>query len=162
MKFASFISALLLPLAAFADGGNAVIEKVSKMPPSRILYTETVYDAAGTAISSVSGTLDLQYPEFSVSYGKFLICGNASTMWMCDTKADEITISGGSALEAILSDSSATLDDKVSRLTVRTSDGHVRVFDLILVEEMTQRWPASHFVIEDSAIGENTIVTDLR
>lgn len=159
------LTAILSAILAVPSGeevSNAILERLSAMPPSRIVYCEKIFDPSGTEISSTTGTLEVQYPCFSASYGPLLITGDGTTMWCTDTVADEVTISSGSILEQLVKEASSTTENGRAEITFTTSDGRRRVFRMLMVEEMESRWPQSHFTIDTSSLGDNTVITDLR
>ena len=144
-----------------AEAQNAA-EILAKMPPSRIVFNERVFNKSGVETGSMTGSAEVQYPCFSVSYGTIIICGDGKTVWYRDTVDDEVTISGGSALDALFSDKSVKVDAKHQSVTVETADGGHRDFSIVFVEEFENKWPESHFKMEPSSFSPNTIVTDLR
>lgn len=154
--------ALAIFLAVNLTGDGSPLEKVASLPPVRIVYEQQVADGSGKVISTSTGTLDLQYPCFAVESGRVRICGDGATMWYRDAESDEITISNGNIINTILSDSSLSSQGEAQEITFNAADGHKMVFKMLLVENMAEKWPESHFVQNESEIGENTIVTDLR
>ncbi len=158
---ATILSAILA-VPSGEKGSNSILEKISTMPPSRIVYCEKIFDPSGAEISSTTGTLEVQYPCFSASYGPLIITGDGVTMWCIDTSADEVTISSGSVLEQLVKEASPEVEGGKTGITFTTSDGRRRVFKMLMVEEMESKWPQSHFTVDTSSLGDNTVITDLR
>lgn len=155
-------SILAMFTAFLTAGAQNAVDILTKMPPSRIVFNERVFNKSGVETGSKTGSAEVQYPCFSVSYGTIIICGDGKTVWYRDTADDEVTISGGSALDAMFSDKSIRFDAKNKTVTVGTPDGGHRDFRIVFVEEFESKWPESHFRMEPSTFGPNTIVTDLR
>lgn len=159
-RFLTTIAALLIPLLPAAT--RNIVEILEKMPPSRVVFSVKILDRTGAETGSSSGSAELQYPCFKVSYGALMICGDSKAVWLRDLSSDEVTIYGGNALNSIFSDKSLKFDQANRIVTINTADGGHTDFSIELVENMANGWPESHFRMDPSTFGPDTIVTDLR
>ena len=161
---------LLLALAAFTAPVRGfaqplkpvqVRELAQSLPASRILFTETMYSAAGKEVGAETGTLDLQYPCFLVTRGALKIFGDGSSIWNYDTAAGEVMIFGGD-VDALFGGSQLSSDAAGETFTLTLKDGSSIVYRIVQVETMDTPWPESVFRLDVASLGEDVIVTDLR
>lgn len=153
----------LLPLASRAQALQPVQIKdlAAGLPASRILFTETVTSPAGVTLREETGTLDLQYPCFRVTKGALQILSDGASLWNYDTSAEEVTILPGD-LNSLFGEGAVTSDPAHEVFTLTFRDGSKVVYRLLSVETMAESWPEEFFRLDVSALGDDTIVTDLR
>ena len=154
---------LLLPIASSAQALQPVQikELAAGLPASRILFTETLTSPAGVLLREEAGTLDLQYPCFRVTKGSLQILSDGTSVWNYDTSAEEVMIFPGD-LNALFGQGAVTSDAARETFTISLSDGSRIVYRIISVEAMAESWPEEFFRLDVSALGDDTIVTDLR
>lgn len=158
--------ALLLALLPMASRAQAlqpvqVKELAASLPASRILFTETVTSPAGVTLREETGTLDLQYPCFRVTKGALQILSDGTSLWNYNTSAEEVMILPGD-LNSLFGEGALTSDPAREVFTLAFRDGSKVVYRLVSVETMTEPWPEEFFRLDVSALGDDTIVTDLR
>jgi len=157
-----FVTLILCAAALFrAEAQEQIPIDPAKMPPMRMLFTQTITNARGKVLSEAKGTLDLQYPNFYITIGNFRFFGNDTIIWCQDVKNDEVTISK-SIVQQMLNESDMKQVGKTATLGYTAKDGTRHDFTLTEAELMNEKWPESHFKLTDDKIGENTIVTDMR
>lgn len=158
--------ALLLALLPLASRAQALLpvqikDLAAGLPASRILFTETVTSPAGVTLREETGTLDLQYPCFRVTKGALQILSDGASLWNYDTSAEEVTILPGD-LNSLFGEGALTSDPAREVFTLAFRDGSKVVYRLVSVETMIEPWSEEFFRLDVSALGDDTIVTDLR
>lgn len=136
-------------------------DELKKMPAARMLFTQTLTAPDGSITGSAAGTLEVQYPCFSIVMGDIRIFGNDKTVWLRDLKNDEVIISG-SILTQLLSESDIRSKGGMTTIVWTAADGTRHEYILTVAEQMQHRWDESHFTLDESTLGENTIITDMR
>ena len=138
-----------------------VRELAQSLPASRILFSETMFSAEGKELGSEMGTLDLQYPCFSVTRGALKIYGDGTSIWNYDTAAGEVMIFGGD-VDALFGGSQLSSDSARETFTLTLKDGSSIVYRILQVETMETSWPETAFRLDVETLGDDVIVTDLR
>ena len=157
------LAALIAPMRGSAQPLKPiqVRELAQSLPASRILFTETIYSAAGKEMGVETGTLDLQYPCFLVTRGALKIYGDGSSIWNYDTASGEVMIFGGD-VDALFGGSQLSGDAARETFTLTLKDGSSIVYRIVQVETMESPWPETAFRLDVTTLGEDVIVTDLR
>lgn len=161
MRLVAFVAAWLAGgIPAFAQQPS-LRETVRNLPPSRILFSETIHASDGTVLGGETGTLEVQYPCFHIVRGTILLYGDGKTIWNYDTENQEVLILSGE-IDALFGDSRITVNADEGLVTLHIQDGEQVVYRILSVETMEESWPLNHFVLDTSKLDAEVIVSDLR
>lgn len=155
------VMALTAVFAAKAQDSRLVANYFKAMGSSSVTFTMSGTGLDGTVFKAQDGTMDIQYPNIRIEAAGHIICTNGSAIWLYNPATEELVISDSIA-GSLLENSAMTVDnDGKAVLKFNNKNGSNMTFKLKKTVPH-DKWPSSHFVLDQKALGDDVIVTDLR
>lgn len=147
--------------AAKAQDSKLVANYFKAMGSSTVSFTMSGTGLDGTVFKSQEGTMDIQYPNIRIEAAGHIICCNGNAIWLYNPATEELVISD-SITSSLLENSTMTVDgDGKPVLKFNNKNGSNMVFKLKKTLPH-DKWPSSHFILDQKKLGDDVIVTDLR
>lgn len=147
--------------SSVAQTAAQIVDYFKAKGSSVIEFTMSGTGLDGSPITSRKCVMDLQYPYFKITSSGQQVSCDGKSMWIYNPSTEEMVITS-SMLGQLLSDASMTVGSNGKPIfTFSNSNGSKMTFR---VDKMTpaERWPSSHFVIDEKSLGDDVVITDMR
>lgn len=146
---------------AAAQNSTQIADFFRAMKSATVEFTMSGTGLDGTKVSEQSGVMEVQYPLFLIKSSGYEVYSDGRSMWVHNPKTEEVVITS-STTEAMMADCTMTVGgDGKPVFTFSNKNGTKMVFKMskMLPHES---WPAKYFTLDVNALGEDTVVTDMR
>ena len=118
-------------------------------------------DKDGLVVSDEVGKAFLQGDAYRIECGSMLICCDGTTMWLYNSDTEELVIDYDEALP-FMKATNVRKDQQGNINATYAADDITFKVKITNIANPASKWAKSFFVIDPAALGEDTIVTDLR
>ncbi len=159
--FAALYLCLLCVCASAQTDATTLWGELKKQGQVSMDFSLKGTDKDGVVVSSEDGKAYLQGDFYRIECGSMLICCDASTMWLYNSDTDELVIDYDEALP-FMKATNVKKDQQGNINATYVADDITFKVKITNIANPAARWAKSFFVIDPAALGEDTIVTDLR
>lgn len=118
-------------------------------------------DKDGVVVSDETGKAYLQGDCYRIECGDMLICCDGGSMWLYNTSSEELVIDGDEALP-FMNATDVKRDQQGNVNATYTTEDITFKVKVYGMKNPGQKYSGSFFKIDESALPEDVIVTDLR
>ena len=161
-KTVAILFACLFAVSAFAQNEAVTLwGELKKQGTVSMDFTLKGMDAEGVVITNEEGKAYLQGDCYRIECGDMLICCDGTSMWMYNNTSEELVIDQDEALP-FMKATDVKKDQQGNVNATYVADDIIFKVKITNIANPAARWAKSFFVIDPAALGEDTIVTDLR
>lgn len=163
------VTLLVMPFAVEAQE-NALMKKINAMGVVKMRYELQVDDSEGKGVASQDGILHYQAGSYKLESDGLQIISDGKSRWIYNVASEEVVISKNDYNSSnpvdnpmlLLADSSVKDNGNGSYRVIYTDRNGYHYIVKITAVTKSETHPSSFFILDESKLSDDVIITDLR
>ena len=151
----------LWSVVSFAQTGATLLDDIKAMGTVSLNYSVKGLDKTGKCVATQKGVAYVQGDCYRIESDELKVYCNGESMWMYTPDTEELVISANETLPLLGATDARRRQDGTITASYAANDMTFKV-EISGIKSLKEKFPADYFVLDESAVSENVIVTDLR